>query len=99
MSEKKQLLGDYLREKRLAADLSQKEVAERLGYGSAQFVSNWERGLSSPPLEALKTITDLFKINPQELIDLILDATRNQLENSLKVKAAKSRRTSRRRQA
>jgi DNA-binding transcriptional regulator YiaG len=36
-------LGELIKEKRLAKGLSQKEVAERLGYASAQYVSDWER--------------------------------------------------------
>ena len=43
-------LGLYFRDMRKKAGLSQLEVSKRLGYGSAQFVSNWERGLASPPI-------------------------------------------------
>ena len=41
-------LAKYLKEKRLAANLSQINIAHRLGYGSAQFISNWERGVAWP---------------------------------------------------
>lgn len=39
-------LAELLKEKRLAAHISQKTVAEKLGYTTAQFISNWERGVS-----------------------------------------------------
>ena len=46
--------GEYLKEKRVAADLTQKEVAEKIGYSSAQYISNFERGIALPPLSKLK---------------------------------------------
>ncbi|MCB0384792.1 MAG: hypothetical protein KDD43_05315, partial [Bdellovibrionales bacterium] len=36
------------------------------------FVSNFERGLCSPPLNALAVLVKLYGMNPEELIDLIL---------------------------
>lgn len=45
-------LGRYLRTCRRKAKKSQSEVARDLGYGSPQFISNVERGISYPPLES-----------------------------------------------
>lgn len=58
-------LGLYLRQKRIKKKLSQVEVAKQLGY-SSQFVANWERGISSPPLDVLKDIIDIYGINTKE---------------------------------
>ncbi len=87
-------LNDYLREKRLDSGLSQLDVARELGYASPQFVSNWERGLVSPPLETIGILIDLYKIPADEVVDRILDETREYLESHLvstrKKKASKT---------
>ena len=76
-------LNDYLREKRLDSGLSQLDVARELGYASPQFVSNWERGLVSPPLETIAVLINLYKIPPGDVVDRILDETREYLESHL----------------
>lgn len=76
-------LNDYLRQKRLDSGLSQLDVARVLGYSSPQFVSNWERGLVSPPLETIAVLIDLYKIPAGEIVDRILDETRDYLETVL----------------
>ena len=83
-------LNDYLRQKRLDSGLSQLDVARVLGYSSPQFVSNWERGLVSPPLETIAVLIELYKIPSSEVIGKILDETRGYLESHL----AKSRKKS-----
>ena len=77
-------MNDYLRQKRVDSGLSQLDVAKELGYSSPQFVSNWERGLVSPPLETISVLIDLYKIAPGEVIDRILGETREHLESNLK---------------
>lgn len=66
------LLADFLREKRIESGYSQMDIAKKLGYTSAQFVSNWERGLSSPPIHTLKKLSELYKIQPDKLFDIAL---------------------------
>jgi len=63
-------LGQYLRQKRLKQGLSQVEVAKQLGY-SSQFIANWERGVSSPPMQALKKIIDIYGINQREFLEIM----------------------------
>ncbi|MES2857253.1 MAG: helix-turn-helix transcriptional regulator [Bdellovibrionota bacterium] len=76
-------LNDYLRTKRVDSGLSQLDVAKVLGYSSPQFVSNWERGLVSPPLETIAVLIELYKIPSNEVINRILDETRGYLESHL----------------
>lgn len=86
-------LSDYLRQKRLDSGLSQLDVAKVLGYSSPQFVSNWERGLVSPPLETIAVLIDLYKIPPAEVIERIMDETKDYLESRLgRKKRSRSRR-------
>ena len=42
-------LAKGLKQKRVAAGLSQRDVSDELGYSTPQFISNWERGISCPP--------------------------------------------------
>ncbi len=65
---RKQIVGDFLRQSRERAGLSQADVAEQFGYTSAQFVSNWERGVAMPPLGALPQLADLYRLAKQAVI-------------------------------
>jgi transcriptional regulator with XRE-family HTH domain len=76
-------LSDYLRQKRVDSGLSQLDVAKVLGYSSPQFVSNWERGLVSPPLETIAVLIDLYKIQPAEVIEKIMSETQEYLMSQL----------------
>lgn len=60
-----------LRKWRLQARLSQVDVAKTLGY-SSQFVANWERGVSSPPLHKCKELCEMYKVPKKEFIDTFL---------------------------
>lgn len=66
-------LGEYLREKRLQKNLGQADVAKKLGYSSSQFVSNFERGLCSPPLPKIKILMQLYGISLNEMTKILLD--------------------------
>ena len=77
-------LSGYLKEKRIDRGLSQLDVAKVLGYSSPQFVSNWERGLVSPPVETIAVLIELYKIPSSEVIDYILKETKAYLEANLK---------------
>ena len=44
-------IGEFLREARKKANLSQGALAEELGYSNAQFVSNIERGIANLPID------------------------------------------------
>lgn len=60
-------LGEYLKEARENAGLRQTEVSLIFGYKTSQFVSNWERGQSLPPIDVLKKLARLYKISEAEL--------------------------------
>jgi transcriptional regulator with XRE-family HTH domain len=77
------LLADFLRDKRIESGLSQMDVARKLGYTSAQFVSNWERGLSSPPIHTLRKLSELYNIPPDTLFDTTLKTMISQVTKDL----------------
>lgn len=85
MKEKK-ILADFLRQKRIESGHSQMDVAKKLGYTSPQFVSNWERGLSSPPIHTLRKLTEFYKIPPDILFDVTLKTMISQATVDLRKK-------------
>ncbi|MNT25317.1 helix-turn-helix protein [compost metagenome] len=76
----------FLKKKRSLAGLSQKEVSEELGYSTPQFISNWERGMSTPPMTAIKKLALLYKISMDEIFELLLQETVQQVTSDLKKK-------------
>mgnify|MGYP003393974157 CR=1 FL=1 len=79
-------LGNYLRVRREKAGYSQVQVSKVLGYGSSQFISNFERGLCAPPLIKLKKLVDLYKMPPKEVIGIIMKAQEAELRSVLKIR-------------
>ena len=84
-----QVLGEFLQAKRLKAGLSQGDVAQKLGYSSPQFVSNFERGLCAPPLEKLKVLVSLYSLNGEEVLKLMLKEEERELRLALGLKGKK----------
>lgn len=76
----------FLKQKRVMMGLSQKDVAEKLGYSTSQFISNWERGVSQPPLHTLRKLSNLYKISADEMFSVLLKTTIAQVEVDLKRK-------------
>ena len=56
--------------------MSQAELAEKLGYGSSQFISNIERGLCGFPISKLKKLCKILKIDERMMLEaLVADFT------------------------
>lgn len=68
-------LAQYLQENRTKAGLTQKDISKKLGYTSPQFISNWERGVSQPPLNVLHKLIKFYDLNRDELFDVLLNQT------------------------
>ena len=82
----KDKFGNRMKEARENAFLSQKELANKLGWTTAQFVSNFERGLSLPPMKSVKTICELLKISEKEVYRLMYDVQKEKLDKKFKGK-------------
>jgi transcriptional regulator with XRE-family HTH domain len=80
---KQRRLASFLREYRVKSGLSQADVAAALKYSTPQFISNWERGVSSPPLDKLSQLIEIYRISRDELIDIMLDEARDHLESNI----------------
>lgn len=53
-------------------------------------IFNWERGVSQPPISALKKLGSIYKISADELFDITLRQTIYDVAEDLKKKFAKS---------
>lgn len=65
---------EFLRKRRSVAGLRQADIQKKLGYGSPQFVSNWERGVSMPPHSALPVLAKLLGVAPSEIKEAFISS-------------------------
>jgi len=70
--EARKKFGAYLAEHRHKRGLSQGAVAQSLGYSSPQFISNFERGLCTPPNKKLQKLIKLYGVPKTEVVDMRL---------------------------
>ena len=64
-------LGQYLKELRLKAGLTQTELAIAINLHS-QFVSNWERGQSAPPSHCFQIVLDILQADRDKVVKLMV---------------------------
>lgn len=67
-------INKFLTSARVARSMTQASVAKKLGYLTAQYVSNWERGYCLPPKAKLREISKIFAIKYDTLVRLYVDA-------------------------
>ncbi|MBC7741890.1 MAG: helix-turn-helix transcriptional regulator [Bdellovibrionaceae bacterium] len=79
-------LAQFLKEKRSQSGLSQKDVATKLGYSTSQFISNWERGISQPPIHTLRTLAQMYSVGAEQMFQVLLENTMIQVQEELKKK-------------
>lgn len=76
-------LGAFIRKMRLERGYSQADISMSLGYTSPQFVSDWERGISSPPVKKLIELSQLLGVKSDVLFDLLVTLATEQLVANL----------------
>ena len=84
MNVEKKIVGEFLKQMRKRRGLTQLQVAREFGWTSAQFVSNWERGLSLPPQATLMDLVKLYEIPPSEVVKVFTIASKASLDEFLK---------------
>lgn len=62
------MFGDRLRKARLNANITQQELAKKVG-AKANSVSNWENGISRPDIEQVSQICAVLNVSANFLID------------------------------
>lgn len=86
--EKKEMfkrVGEYLRKKRLKANISQQRVSEEMKLTTAQYVSNIERGISPPSIDFLKLAIILYKLDFKEVAFFLSKEYHNYLLRELSI--------------
>jgi transcriptional regulator with XRE-family HTH domain len=83
-------IGGYFRDARISSGMTQQNIADHLGYTSKQLISNWERGLCSPPMHQVNSLIKLFKLDFNEVLELFMQTHRDELCAILKIKRGKS---------
>lgn len=73
MSSHSQELGQYIARRRDELGLTQRDVAQVLGYSGPQFISNIERGLAGLPLMKYRPLADALGVSLEQLLEDTLD--------------------------
>lgn len=68
---RRRVIGAFIKGHRADAGVTQEQLADALGYSTAQFVSNWERGVSMPPLKSLPLLARTIGVSSKAMIDLM----------------------------
>lgn len=68
---------------RVKANLTQKELAEKLGYSIPQFISLMENGHSKIPLNILGELISYLKIPEKMALDLLLETYRKEAREQI----------------
>ncbi|MEK6628993.1 MAG: helix-turn-helix transcriptional regulator [Bdellovibrionota bacterium] len=77
------MLGELAREYRLKANMTQQELAMKLGYESVQFVSLFERGLSKIPVRILGKLIIILGIPEKKITKHLMDVFSTDLNEKI----------------
>jgi transcriptional regulator with XRE-family HTH domain len=87
-----ELFSKYLKDMRIKKGVSQRELAELLGYTSGQFVSNYERGMCPVPLDKVKDLIGILNLDSTKVVNLIQEDRKKSLLRTLDLDDDRSRR-------
>lgn len=87
-------LSVFLKAKRIEAGFTQMQAAEALGHSSAQYISNFERGLCEPSIESAAKLCEAYKVSKRELYEEMVGLYQEALSEKLLNKRTKPRKVS-----
>lgn len=87
-------IGELIRQKRKQQGLTQRQVSEKLGYGTTQFLSNIECGSHAAPTEVLGKLVLILGLPELKIKQALLREYENKL--SLEIEQGKKKYTDRR---
>ena len=73
------LVGSFIRKRRISLKLTQRQIAEMLGFQTCQFISNIERGIADVPPSRIKDFADVLQVAPSDLASMVSDSMKNKL--------------------
>lgn len=80
------LIGKIIREHREKKNLTQLDLARQLGYGSTQFVSLFERGLSKCPPRVLGKLCSILGIPKSRMLLILVTGFTAKIRKEMDVK-------------
>lgn len=86
MNQLNKRIGKILRDHREIKQITQLDLAKKLGYDSSQFVSLFERGLSKCPTKVIGKICKILDIDPEVFLKIIIDDLKAKNKKELGIK-------------
>ena len=81
----------FLKEKRIEAGLTQLQASQVIGHQTAQYVSNFERGLCEPSVEKAMQLCEAYDVSRRELYEVLVHLYQSALSETLSLKRARGR--------
>lgn len=75
----KQEMGKYLAELRKRRGLTQRDVSAAMGYSTAQYISNFERGRTLPPMRRIGEIVRLLRADRKRVARILIAAQKKEV--------------------
>lgn len=77
--------GDFIRSRRKELGLTQKQLAQKLGWkvNNTQYISNTERGLNPFPVKNVYALSLALQISPEIIIGKMLEDYSNSIRREL----------------
>jgi len=75
---------NIFKEARERKGITQRELSQKMNYSTAQFISNWERGVSHPPIKDLKMVCSEIDLDLNEATKFILEKKFNHVKKMFK---------------
>ena len=78
-------IGKLVRRHRIDRNMTQLELARRIGLGASQMIYAIENGLARIPREKVARLCEAINIDPKRMMDLLLQEEQNKIEKSLRL--------------
>jgi transcriptional regulator with XRE-family HTH domain len=82
-------IGEFLKDERAKSGFTQAEVAEKMGYETAQFLSNIERGKSAIPYEFIRKVIKIYGVSETVVVQYLVSLQQEFIEAEIKNKKLK----------
>lgn len=81
MNKRKDIVPNNLKEFRLKAGLTQKEVCQKLGFTNEVALCHWEQGKNIPNLINLFKLSAIYKVSPNKLYGQLISSLLTTIES------------------
>lgn len=78
-------LGEIIRVGRAKTNVSQSQLAKKLGYKNGQYISNVERGQCSLPVRHIAQAGDILNIHPENIANAMISDYADKINNAIRI--------------